>query len=446
MSWNEIDAKPSSSTGSDDLLTIGAQTKIRLLLTGGKTPGEPDSYRSYGIDTPTDGYATFIAPEGEDFFGQNRQAFRLRYIHVGLVYDYSTSSIKILEAGNQIWKEIKKFRDMGIDVLASDLMLSKSGSGLGTKYGVIYLPPAPLPFNPESLPAPDLATRYRPSTYEGTLAALKRLGFVHPEQLFTPRPLAYDQATQIKVPFGKFRDQTIADVLAADSSYLDFLAGVDNPTVQQAARVVSNQIMGTSYDVTGICPAVTEVDFVDPKAGQAQTAPQNAQTQGTPQGVAPGYTPVQPQYQTPAAPVQPQYQQAPPVANQYQAPVAPVQPQAPAQPQAPVQPQYQQAPAAPVSPAQPAWLDNGAPAPAPQAPVQPAPAPQVAPAAPVQPAPAGGQQAIMAEISNIFENDPKYKDFTKIIAVMQQASGGQKTNLAEFTNEELTNLLAAIKQ
>jgi hypothetical protein len=52
----------------------------------------------------------------------------------------------------------------------------------------------------------------------------------------------------------------------------------------------------------------------------------------------------------------------------------------------------------------------------------------------------------MAEISNIFENDPRYKDFTKIIAVMQQASGGQKTNLAEFTNEELTKLLAAIKQ
>lgn len=393
MSWNEIDAKPSSSTGSDDLLTIGAQTKIRLLLTGGKTPGEPDSYRSYGIDTPTGGYATFIAPEGEDFFGQNRQAFRLRYIHVGLVYDYSTSSIKILEAGNQIWKEIKKFRDMGIDVLASDLMLSKSGSGLGTKYGVIYLPPAPLAFNPESLPAPDLATRYRPSTYEGTLATLKRLGFVHPEQLFAPRPLAYDQAIQIKVPFGKFRDQTIADVLAADSSYLDFLAGVDNPTVQQAARVASNQIMGTSYDVTGICPAVTEVDFVDPKAGQAQTAPQNAQTQGTPRGVTPGYTPAQPQYQqAPAAPAQPQYQ-------------ASVTPAAPTQPvPAPVQP------------------------------------------APVQPAPAGGQQAIMAEISNIFENDPKYKDFTKIIAVMQQASGGQKTNLAEFTNEELTNLLAAIKQ
>ena len=434
MSWNEIDAKPSSSSGSDDLLTIGAQTKIRLLLTGGKTPGEPDSYRSYGIDTPTDGYATFIAPEGEDFFGQNRQAFRLRYIHVGLVYDYSTSSIKILEAGNQIWKEIKKFRDMGIDVLASDLMLSKSGSGLGTKYGVIYLPPAPLPFDPNSLPAPDLATRYRPSTYEGTLAALKRLGFVHPEQLFTPRPLAYDQAIQIKVPFGKFRDQTIADVLAADSTYLDFLAGVDNPTVQQAARVVSNQIMGTSYDVTGICPAVTEVDFVDPKAGQAPAAPQNAQTQGTPQGMAPGYTP-NGQY---APGVQPN-------PSQYQQPVAPAAPAPAATPQ--YQPQAPVAPAQPQAPAQPAWSANGnpttpapAPAPAPQA------APAPAPAAPAPAAPAGGQQAVMAEISNIFENDPKYKDFTKIIAVMQQASGGQKTNLAEFTNEELTKLLAAIKQ
>lgn len=68
-----------------------------------------------------------------------------------------------------------------------------------------------------------------------------------------------------------------------------------------------------------------------------------------------------------------------------------------------------------------------------------------------QPTPVSNAQvnrdALISEIHQIFETDPKYKDFMLIIDVMKKASAPHgKTSINEFTDQELLNLLQIIKQ
>lgn len=57
------------------------------------------------------------------------------------------------------------------------------------------------------------------------------------------------------------------------------------------------------------------------------------------------------------------------------------------------------------------------------------------------------RDALISEIHQIFETDPKYKDFMLIIDAMKKASAPHgKTSINEFTDQELLNLLKIIKQ
>lgn len=279
MGWNSVGQTQKDSKGSSSqLIKIEDKKRVRLLLpeTG------PVSHWSYSVSTPADGYRTWISPaKEEDFFGANRSIFRLRPVHAGLAYDYDEKEIKILEAGNQIWEGIKLLVDAGKDVNARDIMIMKKGSGRNTEYAVTDCDPTPAPAGIDSLERPDMDARYQAPTFESVIEDLRALGFTNPTEIFETTPLAYEVATQTKVPFGKFKDKTLKDVVSLDSTYITFLATkIDREDIKECARVVSNTIMGTQYELKGVTPTMEQVSFVAPTEGGE--APQEPNTPPTP--------------------------------------------------------------------------------------------------------------------------------------------------------------------
>lgn len=273
--WDSIGASRDTGGSSSDIVRIdGPQKRLRLIL----PPTGPVNSWSYAISAPDEGYRTWVAPaKEEDFFAVNGQAFRLRATHAGLAYDYDEQKVLILEAGTQIWEGIKTLHAAGKDLNGRDIIINKKGTGRSTEYTVVDADPTP--FEVDLTGAPDIASRYVAATKEQVLEDLRAMGFTDPEQLFTTSPLSYETAAVTKVPFGKYKDKTMQDIYNMDSQYLLFLSTkIDRADIKEAARVVSNQLMGTQYELDGIAPKVEEVSFVAPEATAGAPAAANIQT------------------------------------------------------------------------------------------------------------------------------------------------------------------------
>lgn len=391
MSWADVGKSQRQTTSTSDLVKLEGQKRLRLLL----PPSGPESFWTYTISTPANGFRSWISPpQDKDFFAKNRRAFNVRPIHAGLAYDYEEGKILILEAGNQVWEAIKVLVDAGKDLSTRDIIITKKGSGRQTEYTVTDCDPTPFNVNVDAMEKPDIAARYQPPTYEQVLEDLRQLGFVNPEELFTTRPLSYEEAVATEVPFGKYKYMTLQEVYSVDSKYLLFLATkVDRLDLKECARVVCNHLMGTDYELHGIPPSVDEVTFVAPEE--------------TPAAVEPAPT-TQPQQSAPQPPVQ---EFTDPAGNVWHLINGEWKLAKPATPPAPPTFNTQTAQRAPQQPT-----------------------PQAV-------APAFNRDEVIAEINKAFETDPKYKDFMLIINAMKEASAPHgKTSISDFTDEELMRL------
>lgn len=385
MGWADVGRETTRQAGSSDLVKLEQGTKRLRLLPQTAKEG-PISWWQYSIRTPGGDFRSWVAPPPEqDFFDPVRGLFQLTRRHAGLVFDYQENRVLILEAGNQIWEELKKYVEAGIDLSTRDIGITRTGEGRNTQYSVIYYDPTPFDvskLDPSTFP--DLQSRYRPPTYEQVLNDLRELGFPKPEQLFQLRQLTYEEAWATTINFGKYRGKTIGHVYNAEPDYILFLAGKsNNAEVREAARVVANTLMGTAYEVRGVAPKLEDVEYVKPQRGDAPPA-------------------------QPATGQQHEEQPTPP-------PPA-VQPQ----------PQPQQQEVAP-------------PAPQPQQPAQPTPPP------PPNAGDEAERQQLIESINKVFETNPKYTDFMEIIKAMQAATApNPKTSIHEFTIEELKRLYEII--
>lgn len=406
MAWSMIGRQENTGSTSD-LVDLSNRKQVRLLLN--EMPNnEPISNWSYSISTPNDDYRTWSAPEGDkDFFAVNRRIFRVRPTHAALVYDYAENAIKILESGNQVWEQIKTLHEAGKDLNGRDIVITKTGTGRSTEYKVVDADPAPLNVDITNYPRPDITSRYVAPSYEAVIQDLKLMGFKNPAEIFETKPVSLEEAKNMKMAFGKYKDKTLGEVFQLESEYMLFLSTrIDREDIKQCARVISNNLLGTDFEVEGIAPSMEEVAYETPAAG-GNAAPAPAAPQTPP--AAPAPTNIQTHTDD--------------LGNYYElhsnewvlvrpAPPTPVTP-----PPAPM-------PAAPVPPA-----------PMPAPPVPPAPMP-------VAPAPASGNRAAMIdEINATFENNQEYKDFQRIIQVMKEATQpNEKTVINDFTDDEVTKL------
>lgn len=275
--WNLIGKQEKPQGGTSDLIKIEDKKRVRLLLH--HTNGGPVANWIYSISTPADGYKTWVAPDknkGEDFFACNRSVFSLKPIFSAYAYDYDEQAIKILESGNMIWEAIKDLYEAGKDLGNRDLLIRKKGSGRQTEYSVVDCDPTPAPAGIDTMELPDLYGRYVSATKEQVMTDLMALGFTNPTEIFTAQPLSYEVAKDVKVPFGKYKDKTIGQLVSLDARYLDFLATkIDRLDIKEASRVVANQVLGMTYPLNGVTPGMNQLSFVAPtQDGQAMSMPE----------------------------------------------------------------------------------------------------------------------------------------------------------------------------
>lgn len=303
--WGDVGAEANKSSGTtSDLVKLEGKTRLRLLPEVAQSG--PRSMWFYTISTPADDYRTWLAPEkSQDFFAKNRNVFGVKATHAGLVYDYESQSIKILEAGNQIWEGIKDLVEAGKDLSNRDIMITKKGTGRSTTYSVVDCDPTPAPSGLDTMERPDMDARYTPATWEEVKEDLIQLGFTNPDEIFQTRPIKYEDALAFKVPFGKHKGLTLKQLVSTDAKYLSFLATkVDRVDVKNYARVVSNTIMGTGYNVDGATPTMEELTFVPPTKDGVSDQPQQeegpAQEQDLPREQDPAPKQEPKQEETPA--------------------------------------------------------------------------------------------------------------------------------------------------
>ena len=271
--WGDVGASSNSQSTTSDLVIIDGKKRVRLLPEVAQ--GGPKSMWFYTISTPADGYRTWLSPaKSEDFFAENRNVFGVKATHAGLVYDYDEQAIKILEAGNSIWEAIKDLVEAGKDLSGRDIIITKKGTGRSTTYSVVDCDPTPAPAGLDTMDRPDLEARYVPATKEEVLEDLRALGFTNPEQIFTKVPIDPKVAMTFPIPFGKHKGVTLQQLISVDVKYMSFLCTkIDRQDVKNYARVVSNALLGTAYEVGGASPSMEQLDFKAPEEGADQTPP-----------------------------------------------------------------------------------------------------------------------------------------------------------------------------
>ena len=271
--WQDVGASSNSQSTTSDSVIIDGKKRVRLLPEVAQ--GGPKSMWFYTISTPADGYRTWLSPaKSEDFFAENRNVFGVKATHAGLVYDYDEQAIKILEAGNSIWEAIKDLVEAGKDLSGRDIIITKKGTGRSTTYSVVDCDPTPAPAGLDTMDRPDLEARYVPATKEEVLEDLRALGFTNPEQIFTKVPIDPKVAMTFPIPFGKHKGVTLQQLISVDVKYMSFLCTkIDRQDVKNYARVVSNALLGTAYEVGGASPSMEQLDFKAPEEGADQTPP-----------------------------------------------------------------------------------------------------------------------------------------------------------------------------
>lgn len=260
MSWDNItgDAKIlPGGTGAIDEIKLEADkpVRVKLLL---RPEEQPYSYLEHAIE------AEGVGPDGKSVrqFRTIRctkttanpnaycpicegQRFRRRVRNAANVWDYEQGKVQKLNAGDGIWKPIATTRKMGVDVLAVDWGLMRTGTDRNdTSYTATNLGPAQL-----QNPVPEdqlfnIEADYMPHTIDQMKSIVESIGLTW-EYATTPPSLEYpslQDALAHVMPNGRYKDQTFQQIWAADQSprgMINFLATKsDRITPEKAAAQV----------------------------------------------------------------------------------------------------------------------------------------------------------------------------------------------------------------
>lgn len=256
MSWGDIDKRnPGSGIDLGRFLKFedGKSVTVRVI------DAEPHMSYVHKITQVVDGKEVFRSiPATEnlddDYISKNTNRWPAEPVFAMRVKAYLEGGpeIKVLQGGKQIFKQIKKLFEEYGDVNTYDLTISRTGEGKETEYFVSAAPRAKEnDLDIEALRAEvaedeslDWVNLYPTFTPEQQQKALTDAGFdvTYDPALKLMDSMDVDAAKKIVVPFGKYKDKTLGEIMVIDSGYLKFIAEkvTTNDTVAAAGRVLVN--------------------------------------------------------------------------------------------------------------------------------------------------------------------------------------------------------------
>lgn len=261
MSWGNITGEsnilPGGGYGVQDEIKFesGIGKKIRLLLSENE---EPYSFLEHCLEVEAwEGgqqvktFRTIRCPKTHKNPNApcplcDGQQVRRRIRHACNVWDYDENRVMRLCAGDAVFKPIATTMKMGVNILAVDWAILKTGTDRNsTEYTCTNLGPNPNNFQiPADAPHYNIEEDYAPHTIEDMKAIVEGAG-ANWEQLIVPPQLTYptlQEALDHEMPNGKHKGKKLKDIWEEDKSsrgYINFLATrSDRQSAEKAAAQV----------------------------------------------------------------------------------------------------------------------------------------------------------------------------------------------------------------
>lgn len=266
MGWDNItgDAKilPSIGNMNEVRFESGKPKKIRLLLREGE---QPYSYLEHALEVEkveggqtTRVFRTIRCAKTANNPGAHcplceGQQLKRRSRNAVNVWDYESGTVQKLNAGDSVFKPMATTRKLGVDILAVDWAIMKSGQTRNdTEYATTNLGASAFQL-PADAQLYDIEQEYRPHTIDEMKAIVESCGVAW-ESVITPPELAFpslQDALAHVMPNGQHKDKTFKQMWDEDPSprgMINFLATKSNRITPEkaAAQVIMVNLGGAN--------------------------------------------------------------------------------------------------------------------------------------------------------------------------------------------------------
>ena len=229
MSWGSITGEerliPGGGGGLNEIkFESGKPMRVKLLMLEGE---QPYSYFEHSIELETTANG-----KTERLFRTIRcaktqanpnaycpicdgQRFRRRIRNAANIWDFEQNKVQKLNAGDGVWKPIATSRKLGLDVLACDWVIMRTGTDRNdTEYSATNV--GATQFNGVVDPSQlfDIKSEYAPHTVDEMKAIIESMGMTW-EFAINPPALTYptlEEALKAVMPNGKYKDQTMQKI------------------------------------------------------------------------------------------------------------------------------------------------------------------------------------------------------------------------------------------
>lgn len=220
--FGESAEKQTSSSGGGDnrILDLRSREKHRIRL----LESFVETWRQYTLRFQNErdsNIVRFVVQRNGDLL--SRKGFRSTRRNAVNVWSYDEGRVCVLVGGPQIFNEFNAWQESGIDLLASDVLITRTGSGRDTGYSVIRMDTSPFEekVSPDDLH--DLSFFDQAPSDEEVLRILGELE-IDFDAIKLPT-YTVEEAKVMEMPFGKHKGMPLGDLVADEPGWADWFIG-----------------------------------------------------------------------------------------------------------------------------------------------------------------------------------------------------------------------------
>lgn len=274
----KVGEETQKSGGDPNILQLKDQTKIRLLDDSG---AGGIAWRQHTIKHADDSdqveFAVCPGPKlcplcRKPTNKEGKQNFPVSKRFATNVWDYGSSSVKVLIAGPQVFDEFKAAQAVNIDPTSCDWLVHKMGKGIQTKYKMVRDNASPFQFADQVGPDAMInLDKYGADTAPEKIFELLEKAGIDYDAIET-QTFTLEEAMEFVLPFGRCKGLTVEQALAQDQEWCEWLHGTmrDEERFNEPVFMVLQIVM----ESRGLVGPVDETGSVS----QAGAAPANDET------------------------------------------------------------------------------------------------------------------------------------------------------------------------
>lgn len=212
--------KAGDSGGDNRILDLRSREKHRVRI----LESYVETWRQYTVRFQNDSDSNivkFVVQRNGDLLG--RKGFRAARRNAVNVWSYDEGRVCILVGGPQIFNEFNAWKESGIDIQASDVIITRTGSGRDTGYSVIRMDTAPFDQKVEPDDLHDLSFFDQAPSDDEVIRLLDELE-IDFDSIKLPS-FTVDEAKAMEMPFGKHKGMPLGDLVADEPGWADWFIG-----------------------------------------------------------------------------------------------------------------------------------------------------------------------------------------------------------------------------